>query len=248
MPLYLIVNLFVLLPTLALSFDKKVHFVGLWRSFWPANLAVLAAFIAWDVAFTKMGVWGFNPDYLIGVDILGLPVEEWMFFVTIPYACTFTYATLRAYIRRDLLGNLSQAMTFVAWATCIWLAVRYSGHLYIQWAAGLTAAWLTAVLVMTPAWMGRFWLAYLVLLVPFVASNGVLTGITFWDYPLFWAPASGEVLDQIVWYSPLHNTGWRILAMPADDLVYGFLLIGLNIALMERLERRHKLKAARTGR
>ena len=84
MPLYLIVNLFVLLPTLALSFDKKVHFVGLWRSFWPANLAVLAAFIAWDVAFTKMGVWGFNPDYLIGVDILGLPVEEWMFFVTIP--------------------------------------------------------------------------------------------------------------------------------------------------------------------
>ena len=245
--LYLIVNLLVLLPPLALSFDKKVHFVSLWRSFWPANLLVLAGFVAWDVAFTEMGVWGFNEAYLIGVDIAGLPLEEWLFFVTVPYSCTFTYATLRAYIRRDVMLNVSQALTFVAWVTCVWLTVAYSGHLYTQWAAGLTAVWLTWALVFTPAWIGRLWLAYLVLLVPFVASNGVLTGITFWEYPFLHAGAD-QISDQIVWYSPLHNTGWRMFSMPVDDLVYGFLLIALNIGLMERLERRHQRKAALTAR
>ena len=114
-------------------------------------------------------------------------------------------------------------------------------------AAGLTAVWLTWALVFTPAWIGRLWLAYLVLLVPFVASNGVLTGITFWEYPFLHAGAD-QISDQIVWYSPLHNTGWRMFSMPVDDLVYGFLLIALNIGLMERLERRHQRQAALTAR
>ncbi|MGB1075229.1 MAG: lycopene cyclase domain-containing protein [Flavobacteriales bacterium] len=249
MPLYLIVNILVLLPPLLLSFDKKVHFASRWRAHFPVNLTVMAGFILWDVAFTDMGIWGFNPVYLIGYSLFGLPLEEWLFFITIPYACSFTYVTLQAYIRRNLLADMAGAITFICWLICIGLVVHHPGHLYIQWAAGLSALALTWALIYIPAWLGRFWMAYFVLLLPFVISNGVLTGISFWEYPFLHHHAEA-ISDQIVWYDPNHNTGWRIFSMPADDLVYGFLLIFLNIAGMEALQVRqsYQRKVAAIGR
>jgi lycopene cyclase domain-containing protein len=33
-------------------------------------------FLFWDVLFTMKGVWSFNPQYIIGVTLWGLPLEE----------------------------------------------------------------------------------------------------------------------------------------------------------------------------
>ena len=80
--------------------------------------------------------------------------------------------------------------------------------------------------------MSHFWLSFGLLLLPFIISNGVLTGIDFWQYPLMHSdPAT--IADQIVWYDNDHNSGWRIFSMPVDDLLYGMLLIGLNVTLFE---------------
>jgi len=236
--LYLLVDLAVFAGPFALSFDRKVHFVGSWRSFWPANLLVLAGFIAWDISFTREGIWGFNPDHLIGLNLAGLPIEEWLFFIVVPYASVFTYATLKAYLRhRNPFRWSHYSLSFTAFVLCIWLAIHFQGARYIETSAWLTAAGLLGVMATRQLWMAWFWLAFLVLVVPFVLSNGVLTGITFWEYPLLHRDAA-SIADHIVWYNPDHNTGWRIFSMPADDLVYGFLLLGLNVGLFEALERR----------
>jgi lycopene cyclase domain-containing protein len=63
--------------------------------------------------------------------------------------------------------------------------------------------------------------------------------LDFWEYPFLHNDAS-IIRDQIVWYHPGHNTGWRIFSMPADDLVYGFLLIGMHVAGIEALKERKK--------
>eukprot|EP01090_Pellita_catalonica_P017097 TRINITY_DN508_c0_g5_i2.p1 TRINITY_DN508_c0_g5~~TRINITY_DN508_c0_g5_i2.p1 ORF type:complete len:112 (+),score=5.25 TRINITY_DN508_c0_g5_i2:483-818(+) len=42
-----------------------------------------------------MGVWGFNPDYHLSLKLLNMPIEEWMFFFCIPYACLFTHEALK---------------------------------------------------------------------------------------------------------------------------------------------------------
>ena len=87
--------------------------------------------------------------------------------------------------------------------------------------------------------MGHFWFAYTVLLVPFILSNGVLTGIEFWKYPMLHNHPEA-IADHIVWYNNDHNSGWRIFSMPADDLLYGLLLIGMNVSLYEAFASRGK--------
>ena len=81
-------------------------------------------------------------------------------------------------------------------------------------------------------WNHRLWVAYLPLLVPFIISNGVLTGIDFWQYPLLNFSVDA-VADQIVWYNNDHNLRVRIFSMPIDDLFYGFLMIAMTVVSYE---------------
>ncbi len=82
---------------LALSFDKKVAFYKKWKYLFPAMIVPCLFYIAWDIFFTSKGVWWFNGDYITGIKIINLPVEEVLFFVIVPYCCLFIYECVRCY-------------------------------------------------------------------------------------------------------------------------------------------------------
>jgi len=46
-------------------------------------------FLPWDIPSTVRGVRDFNDRYLLGPRIAGMPLEERLFFPTVPYACPF---------------------------------------------------------------------------------------------------------------------------------------------------------------
>tara|TARA_B110000285_G_C15136547_1_gene627330 strand:+ start:880 stop:1623 length:744 start_codon:yes stop_codon:yes gene_type:complete len=235
--LYLAVDLGVLAMPLLLSFDKRVNFFSQWKDFWPTNLAVMAFFIAWDVLFTEWGIWGFNPDYLLGPEWLGLPLEEWLFFICIPYASIFTYATIKHYVRRNPIRYSALTVSMTALAITGGITYWYAEALYTFTASALFCVFLIWIVATYAAWTHHMWVTLLVLIVPFIVTNGVLTGIHFWEYPLLHHEA-GQIEDSIVWYNDVHTTGWRIFSMPADDLIYGFLLIGMHIAGFEALQKK----------
>ena len=58
------------------------------KYFFRVNLSVAAFFIVWDVIFTKMGIWAFNSDYLLGPSILGLPLKSCSFLCHSLPACS----------------------------------------------------------------------------------------------------------------------------------------------------------------
>ena len=229
---YLWVNVGVMALPFVASFDKRVAFVKEWKAFWPACLITMSGFIAWDIWFTHEGIWGFNEAHLVGVEVAGLPIEEWLFFIAVPYACVFTYACMKRYVPNSPLGLGHRSVTTAAIALCLGIALQHSDKAYLGLTAGLCAIWLFTTLVRWNAWMGHFWLTYVILLVPFVISNGILTGIQFWEYPLI-HDSPEAITDHIVWYNNAENSGWRLLAMPVDDLLYGLLLIGINVSLFE---------------
>ena len=96
---YLLINILVILVPLLLSFEKNITFYNKITYYLFSIAIVSTAFIIWDVAATKRGDWSFNPDYLNGIYFFGLPIEEILFFITVPFSTIFIYETVSFYIK-----------------------------------------------------------------------------------------------------------------------------------------------------
>ncbi|MFD2584381.1 lycopene cyclase domain-containing protein [Pedobacter vanadiisoli] len=215
--IYLLINLAVIFFPLVLSFDKKVHFFSKWKFVFPAILLTGMVFLVWDVLFTKLNVWSFNPRYLIGINLLGLPLEEILFFLTVPYACIFIYECLNAYFPKNGLQKYSLALSNLFLGLCI--AILFFG--YNRWYTLINFGFLLIVLAYVEyvnvefRFMYRFYRAYLVSLVPFYIVNGFLTAI------------------PVVIYNNKENMGFRVGTIPFEDHFYLMSLLLMNIFLYE---------------
>ncbi|RME59988.1 lycopene cyclase domain-containing protein, partial [Candidatus Parcubacteria bacterium] len=127
---YLLINLFAVSIPLGFSFHPRLKFWSQWRAWLPAILLPAAPFILWDVLFTELGVWGFNPDHLLGITLLGLPLEEWMFFVAIPYACLFTYHSLKVLLPPLLSARTAGKISLLVGLTLVFLGLFNLHRLY----------------------------------------------------------------------------------------------------------------------
>ena len=224
---YLGLDLFTLSFPLLRSFEPKLQF---WRK-WPGlftGIAVMATvFLIWDAIFTANGVWGFNPRYLVGPRIAGLPIEEWLFFLVVPYSCVFIYEALRYYVRRDVLGRVARPLSIVLMGVLLVVGLLHIDRLYTAITFLCTAAMLALhVFVLKSPYLGRFYLGYAVSLIPFFLVNGILTG---------W------LLDEpIVWYNNAENLGIRMNTIPIEDSQYLLFFLLLTLTFYERpLKREH---------
>ena len=91
---YLALELSAILIPLIYSYDRKLQFYLKLKSVAISLLLVGSFYIAGDILFTKYGIWGFNPRYHSGIVLFDLPLEEWLFFIVIPYASIFLHETL----------------------------------------------------------------------------------------------------------------------------------------------------------
>ena len=64
------------------------------RALLAALLPVLVLFGGWDLIGHARGDWTWNPRYILGVRLLGLPVEEWLFLLVVPVCAVLTYEVL----------------------------------------------------------------------------------------------------------------------------------------------------------
>ena len=76
-------------------------------------------------------------------------------------------------------------------------------------------------------------LVFLIIFVPFIISNGILTGIDFWNYE-FINTNPEAIKEKIVWYNNSHNLGLRLFTMPVDDIAYGLTMLLLTVTVFEK--------------
>jgi len=223
MSLYLTLLLCSLAFPLALSFDKKVAFFRYWKTLFPSILLTGIIFITADIIFTKNGVWGFNPRYHSGFTPAGIPVEEWLFFIIIPYVSIFTHYVIINYFPNACLSDkTTRVITWVLTALLLLLVLNFHSRTYTAFYSAFMAALLIISLTGKIRMLNRFYITYLVILIPFFIVNGILTG--------------SFIEGEVVWYNPSEITGLRIFTVPFEDIMYGFSLIFLNLMLMEKLK------------
>ena len=93
---YAAMLLFVLLATLPLEIVLKTRVYARLRRLGAVLLCVAPPFVLWDVLATRAGHWSFDLSQTWGVEIIGLPVEELMFFVVVPIASIMSLEAVRA--------------------------------------------------------------------------------------------------------------------------------------------------------
>ena len=152
--------------------------------------------------------------------------------MAIPYACVFTYFVFRT-VRNSDAGKVSQGALLFIFVLSASLCLFHLDNAYTATATGFNAIYCLILFRSKPAWLSDFLISFLVLLIPFVLTNGILTGLDFWQASLLHA-APESIQDQVVWYANDQNMGVRFLTIPIEDFFYAFLLIGMNVTLFER--------------
>lgn len=220
-PVYLALDLFTFLGPFILSFDKKVAFYKNFRFLFPAIFTTAAFFIVWDIVFTKNGVWRFNPDYLCGIWCYNLPLEEVLFFVAVPYASVFIYACLNAYFPRNPFEKYESVTTKFMLFILAFSVTLFYGKDYTFYTSLFSLILLFFLVSFTkPSWMGNFWRAYLIHLIPFFLVNGVLTAL------------------PVVIYNNQENLAIRLYTIPVEDTIYAMLMLLMTVSIMHYLKTR----------
>ena len=218
---------------MALSFDRKVQFYKKWKYLFPAMLIPAGIYIAWDSWFTSKGVWSFNENYVTGIRLFNLPLEEILFFFIVPYCCVFIYECLRCYFPRINNSRTGQTILISLAIILLCIGVFYYNRVYTSWTFILNAIFIAAIFLWKSFFLRFncvvFLLSWLVILIPFLVVNGFLTAI------------------PVVLYNDAENLGIRISTIPIEDIFYGMLLAMMNIVIYEKLRNRPSLTSIQTS-
>jgi lycopene cyclase domain-containing protein len=216
---YLLINLFTIIGPLAGSFQPTVNFKSKWKYAIPAVAIVAVPFLIWDAVFTKWGVWGFNSKYYLGIKAAGLPVEEWMFFITVPFACLLIYEAVCTLNKTNKWNRIFLNLATISGAAFMFLAIMFIYQQY-TFAAFLFAGALLFIhgTLLKKKYFSNFAIAYIISLIPFFIVNGILTAL------------------PVVWYNDQENFGIRIFSIPIEDSVYSLLLLLGNVTVYEAIK------------
>lgn len=99
---YLLILAGCVVLTLPLEFLLGARVYRRPRRLAAAILPVMAVYLAWDLVATTRGHWWFADRYVLGVRLLGLPIEELLFFVVVPICALLTFEVLGRRSRRPV--------------------------------------------------------------------------------------------------------------------------------------------------
>jgi lycopene cyclase domain-containing protein len=220
MSLYLWLNI-ITFGTFFLSFDKKVAFYKHFKALFISIVINALIFIPWDCYFTSIGIWGFNEKYLLGTFFLHLPLEEWLFFVTVPYSCTFIHYVLKSYFKNPFRSEFSTKFWNYFSILILIIGLLNLDQMYTTTSFILCSVAILLVNYFNPNFMKDFMLTYLIALIPFIIVNSILTG-SFTDSP-------------VVWYNENHIFGIRLGTIPIEDTIYNMLLLLIPLFITDFL-------------
>ncbi len=179
-------------------------------------------YIIWDAWFTSIHVWSFNEKYITGIHVLNLPVEEVLFFFVVPYCCTFIYECIRQYFPALQTNLLSERILFVIGVVLFCFSVFFNQLQYTFYTAIFCAAFIFLLFLLRKNFesfnSAAFLISFVIIIIPFLVVNGFLTAI------------------PVVEYNNAENLSLRIYTIPVEDIVYGMLLVMMNVVISEKLK------------
>jgi lycopene cyclase domain-containing protein len=225
MSLYLFLNLASIFIPFLYSFENRMKYIKRWKAVFSSIIITAIFFIIWDIIFTKMGVWSFNPRYHSGINFFDLPIEEWLFFICIPYSSIFIHFAFHYFCPTILLSKKNVLRIYGILMLILLPTIVFH---YDKWYTVINYSVLVLLLTYTvykvPTILNTFFITFLIILIPFTMVNGILTG-SFIDEP-------------VVLYNNDENLGIRLGTIPIEDIGYAFTMILMSLVMITKIEKK----------
>lgn len=224
---YLLLDLLIIIFPLLLSFKWKFAYYRYYKALLPAIVIVGGGYIIWDSIVTARGDWSFNYTYLSGITFIGLPLEEILFFVVVPYSCIFIYENLEFFLPDKKLGFHRLVYMGLIILFIIGGLVFYHQDYTILALMSCAFFFLVAVWRFPDILQSRnYWLYIGISMIPFIIFNYLLTS------------------TPIVTYNPVAIWGgdgaWngRFFTIPLEDFFYNFSMLSFYLLVYRIFKKR----------
>lgn len=181
-------------------------------------------FLAWDIYFSYLSIWGFNERYLTGNRIANFPLEEVVWFPVIGCCSLYIYFLME----REKWALLEQRGWVLAILVCFGLFLFwmfYFDRLYSSF-----AVWSIFIVIWLWYWseiqdkLMNFMGAFMIITLPMLIMDGMLTGIF--------------TQEALIIYNPSENSGIRIISIPIEDFLFGFSFLAFIVWIKNVINKR----------
>ena len=210
MSFYLWLNAIILAFPLIFSFERRwIKFYKKMKPLLVSLVIVGIFFISWDVFATSRGHWSFNPNYVNNIKFLGLPLEEILFFVTVPYSCLFVYESVIHFLGdKKLFYPRKWLFTIIGFLITLSAFAFYIKEYTFLAIFSVGVSVLFVSLVNAELFSSRAYWVYIILTLGlFLIFNYILT-----SFP-------------VVQYSSSAISGFLLTTIPIEDFLFNFSML-----------------------
>lgn len=223
---YITLDFIILIFPLILSFKWKFKYYKFYKPLFASITVVGLVYIIWDAIVTFRGDWWFNEEYLIGFKLAGLPIEEILFFIVVPYSCIFIYENFVYFIKdKEILYNKYFYYLISILFVILGLIFYYQDYTILSMLSCALFFFIANQFYPNILKSRLYWFYIILSFVAFLIFNYILTSTI------------------IVFYNPEAIWGIRITTIPLEDFFYNFSM--LSFYLMFYLYFKNKLKKKR---
>lgn len=218
--LYFIHHVLCFIPVFILSitlpfFTTRFQFI---RDWWKPILVSSIIYCIWDLIFSNLGIWGFNKNYILGIELSGFPLEEILWFPIIAYCSIYIYAIRTRIKSSEYNYLLGKVLTIIFGLIMLLLFIINYTELYTSFSSwvGLSIILLYYIFKKQEQ-LYTFSLSFLIIMIPMILADGLLTGMF--------------TLEPVIIYNSQEFSGIRLISIPIEDFSFGYSFLGATIFL-----------------
>ncbi len=220
---YLLI-LFVLAGlTLFLFIKKSIVFITEFKYMLPAIIFSSTIFIMLDIRFLQSGIIRFNENFLVGKNILNLPIEEWLFLLIISLFAFSVYILVNVKFEHFEKPNLFYAVSVLLLAGFAYEAWFSRQKLVPFFVFFLLAIYFGYTLFRNrfKPHLTKFYISYFIVVIPFFLIKLFLNAL------------------PVILYNNDFILGIRLAGVPVEQFANLFLVMLINITIFEYLRDNH---------
>jgi len=216
---YIIILFVVAAATLLIAIKSRGNFFAELKYMLPAIMFSGAIFILLNIRFLESGIISFNPIYITGKNLFGLPLEEWLFLLVISLLSFAIYQQVKIKFGHFEKPNLFLAVSLVllvVFGLIAWFSRPKPVTFFVFFLLTIYLGY-TIFRNRFKQHLTKFYIAIIISVVPFFLFKGILNSL------------------PVVKYNNEFNLGIQIYGVPVEDFGYFFLLMLINVTIFEYL-------------